>query len=106
MRHVTTTRASRLVLLFTAGLADAYIASKPDRDEHAENDMSSIRSEFALTVKMADALAREDDSFAQPDILRKLIPIGFPLKNIRSNAVALLKDAAGLSIGFNASDGD
>ena len=68
--------------------------------------MSSIRNEFKLTLRMTDALALQTDPFALPDIQRRLIPIGFPLRNIRANAVGEIKAAAGLSIGFNASDGD
>lgn len=93
-------------LLFTGGLADAYIASKPYPGERAADLMASIKSEFGLTLSMSRQLASEPDPFADPEITARLVPIGFPLRNIRHNAVAQIKSAAGLAIGFNASDGD
>ena len=93
-------------LLFKAGLANAYIDSKPYNDERAKDLMASIRSEFKLTIGMSRQLAGEPDPFADPNIVARLVPIGFPLKNIRHNAVSEIKAAAGLAIGFNASDGD
>ncbi|MEM6497270.1 MAG: imelysin family protein [Pseudomonadota bacterium] len=93
-------------LLFSGGLADAYIASRPYNGERAEDLMDSIRSEFELTLGMSGKLADETDPFAGKDILSRLVPIGFPLRNIRHNAVTEIKAAAGLAIGFNASDGD
>lgn len=92
-------------LLFQGGLAQAVMAST-GRDAETAGMIDSIKSEFRLTERMAAALARRDDPFALPDIQARLIPIGFPLRNIRINAVGVLKAAAGLSIGFNASDGD
>ena len=94
-------------LLFKAGLAEATRASARDGEgKQIDGALSSIGSEFALTLQMSGALAREADPFARPDIRRRLIPVGYPLRNIRANAVGLIKAAAGLSIGFNASDGD
>ncbi|MGI9411060.1 MAG: hypothetical protein ACR2OV_13370, partial [Hyphomicrobiaceae bacterium] len=93
-------------LLFEGGLADAYVESKPYQDGRAADTLSSIRSEFKLTLGMAEQLARDPDPFARPDIKSRLVPIGFPLKNIRHYAVSEIKAAAGLAIGFNASDGD
>lgn len=93
-------------LLFNGGLADAYITSKPYKGERAEDLMESIKSEFELTLGMSGKLAAEPDPFAREDILSRLVPIGFPLRNIRHNAVVEIKAAAGLAIGFNASDGD
>ncbi len=93
-------------LLFEGGLADAYITSKPYKGERAEDLMESIKSEFELTLGMSGKLAKDADPFARKDILSRLVPIGFPLRNIRHNAVGEIKAAAGLAIGFNASDGD
>ena len=93
-------------LLFLGGLADAFIASKPQNGERAEDLMRSIKSEFDLTLRISGQMASEPDPFASPDITARLVPIGFPLKNIRVNTVRQLKSAAGLAIGFNASDGD
>ena len=93
-------------LLFDGGLSDVYVASKPHKGERAEDLMASIKSEFELMIGMSRQLASEADPFSQPDIAGRLVPIGFPLRNIRHNAVTELKSAAGLAIGFNASDGD
>ena len=93
-------------LLFDGGLADAYVASKPYKGERAEDLMASIKSEFELMIGMSRQLASKADPFSEPDIAGRLVPIGFPLRNIRHNAVTELKSAAGLAIGFNASDGD
>ena len=93
-------------LLFDGGLADAYVASKPYKGERAEDLMASIKSEFELMIGMSRQLASEADPFSDADIAGRLVPIGFPLRNIRHNAVTELKSAAGLAIGFNASDGD
>lgn len=93
-------------LLFQGGLVDAYIASKPHKGERAEDLMASIKSEFELMIGMSRQMASEADPFSDPDIAGRLVPIGFPLRNIRHNAVTELKSAAGLAIGFNASDGD
>lgn len=93
-------------LLFNGGLADAFIASKPYKDNRAADLMNSIKSEFEIMLGMSRSIAKEADPFADPDITARLVPIGFPLKNIRHNAITQIKSAAGLAIGFNASDGD
>ena len=92
-------------LLVDGGLADAYLAAR-SRSSEAVGDISSIASEFKLTLESTATLAREADPFASPAIKGRLGAIGFPLKNIRNHTVARLKQAAGLSVGFNASDGD
>ena len=93
-------------LLFQSGLAETYIASRPGQEDQVKAQLSSIESEFLLTLRMSEELAGEADPFALPDIQSRLIPLGFPLKNIRVNTVGPIKAAAGLSLGFNASDGD
>jgi len=92
-------------LFETGGLADAYVAAN-DGTEEATGDVSSILSEFKLTLGALAKLADEADPFAGDDIKGRLVALGFPLKNIRNQAVGRLKQAAGLSMGFNASDGD
>ena len=42
----------------------------------------------------------------EPQTEAKLIAIGFPLKHARGATSRVLADAAGLSLGFNALDGD
>lgn len=46
------------------------------------------------------------EAAADPEVEDKLIAIGFPLKNAREQATRVLAQAAGLSLGFNALDGD
>jgi predicted lipoprotein len=92
-------------LLMKAGLAEAYMAARGNAPE-ASGDISSIASEFKLMLDRTSALAGEADPFASDGIRRKLVAVGFPLRNIRAQTVRRLKQAAGLSVGFNASDGD
>ncbi|MCB1510243.1 MAG: hypothetical protein KDJ36_05015, partial [Hyphomicrobiaceae bacterium] len=92
-------------LLTSGGLAQAYVLAR-DNSEEARGDMSSLTSEFRITIAAVDKLARMSDAFARPDTRGRLVALGAPLKNIKVRTVGLLKDAAGLSIGFNASDGD
>lgn len=88
-----------------AGLARTYLDSQEDRDE-ARSTLSSIESEFKLVLRATAPLAAMPDPFSRPDIKRRLIVVGFPLKSLRLRGVPLIKAAAGLAIGFNASDGD
>jgi predicted lipoprotein len=92
-------------LLMTGGLAEAYMAARENAPE-AAGDISSIASEFKLMLDRTSVLAGEADPFASNGIRSRLVAVGFPLKNIRTQAVDRLKQAAGLSVGFNASDGD
>ena len=92
-------------LLIDGGLADAYLAQK-ERTPAAVGNISSIASEFKLTLDATAALAAKADPFASDNIRGKLAAVGFPLKKLRAQTVSRLKQAAGLSVGFNASDGD
>ena len=93
-------------LLFEGGLARAYVDSKPYQDERAQGYMLSIKRDFKMLFDRSERLAREPDPLARRDVASRLVPIGFPLKSIRHRAVSEIKTAAGLSIGFNAADGD
>jgi hypothetical protein len=44
--------------------------------------------------------------FDDPDITVRLISMGFPLKNARAQLTTLMAATAGLTLGFNSSDGD
>jgi predicted lipoprotein len=52
------------------------------------------------------ALVRQGKPFDADMMLRPLAAVGFPLKNAREQFIALMGLTAGLSMGFNASDGD
>ena len=93
-------------LFATGGLSEAYINSKPYNDERAADQMDDLARELAQIERLSRRLIAEKDLFDDARNLRRLVPIGYPLRTIRANAVGLLKAAAGLSIGFNASDGD
>ncbi len=61
-----------------------------------EHSLSVLNS---ITIPMGEAA--EDTETAE-----KLVAIGFPLKNARSEAARILAQAAGINLGFNALDGD
>lgn len=88
-----------------AGLAKAYRDSQADK-EKAMSMLSSIESEFKLVLRATAPLAAMADPFSKPDIKQRLIVVGFPLKSIRLQGLPVIKSAAGLAAGFNASDGD
>lgn len=93
--------------LFTKGsLADAYVASQKQSDPSAVSAIASLDTEFKFLLSVTGELAALRFPFKQKTTRNRLIGTGFPLKNIRAQAVARIKRAAGLSIGFNASDGD
>jgi predicted lipoprotein len=87
------------------GLAAAYLA-RMQRSQEAVSGIAGITSELKLMRDATASLAAKADPFASPDIKSRLAAIGFPLRNVRKQAVDRLKEAAGLSVGFNASDGD
>ncbi|MFT5509233.1 MAG: putative lipoprotein [Hyphomicrobiaceae bacterium] len=92
-------------LFSNGGLAQAYIESQADKDK-AHSTVTSIDSEFKIVLRATGPLAGMPDPFGRSDIKTRLIAVGFPLKSIRGQAVPLIKSAAGLTVGFNASDGD
>jgi len=91
--------------LFEAGLAAQFIAQSRNRKQ-ARATMDSIRTDFKLLTAASGELAKDPDPFARSDIKNRLVALGFPLKSLRQQLVPRIKKAAGLSIGFNASDGD
>lgn len=92
-------------LLVTGGLSDAYVGSRPN-DERAAEQMNDMARQLAEVVRSSNRLITDGTLFEDPHNMRRLVPIGYPLRTIRASLVARLKLAAGLSIGFNASDGD
>jgi predicted lipoprotein len=63
------------------------------------NEIETARGEIAK-------LARQGKPFDADKMMQPLVAVGFPMKNAREQAIALLGLTAGLSMGFNASDGD
>jgi uncharacterized protein len=92
-------------LFVDGGLAAAGTTGKAKETE-AQSEVESIRNEFKLMLRATSELAEMPADFDNQDIKRRLVAVGFPLKSLRARAVQLMKSAAGLSVGFNASDGD
>ncbi|MFN3744457.1 MAG: imelysin family protein [Hyphomicrobiaceae bacterium] len=65
-----------------------------------------VEREIATARNQIRRLVRQGKPFDPDAMMQPLVAIGFPLKNAREQAVALLGLTAGVSIGFNASDGD
>ena len=89
-------------LLLDAGLAERPTAGAPPHSvmqatvAEFETAISTVRKAMALSKKpFQDAAARN-----------QLILVGYPLKNAFDTGAAYLAEEAGLSIGFNALDGD
>ncbi len=93
-------------LLVHGGLADAYLNAKRRADGDAKSAFESIMTDFELLLESTQSLAAVVRPFKRSDTKRRLLAVGFPLKNIRQQFVSRFKQAAGLSIGFNAADGD
>lgn len=65
-----------------------------------------VQSEIDTARGEITALVRQGKPFDPVAMLRPLVAVGFPLKNAREQFIALMGLTAGLSMGFNASDGD
>lgn len=65
-----------------------------------------VRNEIETARSQIVKLARQGKPFDADKMMQPLVAVGFPLKNAREQAIALLGLTAGLSMGFNASDGD
>lgn len=65
-----------------------------------------VRNEIETARNEIVKLARRGKPFNADTMMQPLVAVGFPLKNAREQAIALLGLTAGLSMGFNASDGD
>ncbi|MEM8976665.1 MAG: imelysin family protein [Pseudomonadota bacterium] len=93
-------------LLFESGLSEVYIASSRQRLGREADLLASARDEFQLTRKVAKRLTISFSKLTPPDQRAAIVPLAFAAANIRRNIVGEIKAAAGLSLGFNASDGD
>ncbi|MGI9477603.1 MAG: imelysin family protein [Hyphomicrobiaceae bacterium] len=93
-------------LFENGGLAEIYLANQIQSDPSSDSAIASLKTEFKFLLNITGELATLGYPFKRQTTRNRLIAIGFPLKSIRMDAVARIKRAAGLSIGFNASDGD
>jgi predicted lipoprotein len=89
-------------LLLETGLSDPPVPGAPPHTV-----MQSTVNEFGTaisTIRKASALSKKP--FEDAAARNQLILVGFPLKNAFDTGAAYLAEEAGLTIGFNAIDGD
>lgn len=96
-----------LLHLFTAGGIRDAIAATNVKHEHIniEPNLALIVRELETAASAFAALRSSKQPFAEASRGR-VVAIGFPLKNANIQASALLTLTAGITLGFNASDGD
>lgn len=70
------------------------------------SDADTIGQELSRGAAEAKALSEESDPFNRKEIRHRLLALRYPVRNARDQAAALLAATAGLTLGFNASDGD
>jgi predicted lipoprotein len=89
------------------GMLDAILATKiQGQEEHISGNAKVVTNELKTARGVADELVDVRDPFTTDASRRRMIAMGFPLKNARVIAGELLSLTAGLTLGFNASDGD
>ncbi len=97
-------------LFFQAGISDAFIGSQQDETVAAKKYITSVKKEFDMPLEIAAELLGHTDPFrvreVEVEIVNQLLAAGFHLKEVRVNNIPEIKRAAGLVVGFNASDGD
>lgn len=89
-----------LALYEQGGLKSRIGASDQSMADVISTELKNAR-DLAQSVKLPFATARKQDAARA-----KLVALGFPLKNALSIAGGLSSEATGLSVGFNAGDGD
>ncbi len=90
-----------LVALFAKGGLQARI------EGHEAGMGKAILADLTQALTQLQSIATPMQQAAEtPETENKLIAIGFPLKNARAETSRVLAEAAGLSLGFNALDGD
>ena len=94
-------------LYTTAGLHKAIVdTAKAHPGVTVPLNAKLVRDEIETARNRIVRLARQGKPFDPDSMMQPLVAIGFPLKNARMQLTALLGLTAGLSMGFNASDGD
>jgi predicted lipoprotein len=92
--------------LFTeGGMREAVIAGAAERTVDVSAKAKVVANELATARAIASEVIGSRRPF-EGETARRLIAMGFPLKNARVLTGELLALAAGLTFGFNASDGD
>lgn len=97
-----------LLDLFTkGGMKQAIEATKADAGTISIIETARVtESELRTARDEALRIARIRQPFSKPEARNQMIAMGFPLKNARELSVVLLTQTAGLTFGFNSSDGD
>ncbi|MEZ5843167.1 MAG: imelysin family protein [Hyphomicrobiaceae bacterium] len=94
-------------LYTSGGIQQAIIAANvEDADVSVSANARLIAGELRTALDEARRLLHHRQPFARPDARQQMLAMGFPLKNARVQAAALLTLTAGLTLGFNSSDGD
>lgn len=96
-----------LIHLFTVGgIRDAISATDARHEDiNFEPNLDLIVRELKTAASAFSALKNARQPFADPARAR-MVAVGFPLRNANIQASALLTITAGITLGFNASDGD
>jgi predicted lipoprotein len=94
-------------LFTTAGMHKAIIdTTKAHPDVTVPLNAGLAMREIETARDELRRLVRQGRRFDPDSMMQQLVAVGFPLKNARLQVVALLGLTAGISMGFNASDGD
>ena len=94
-------------LFTTAGMHKAIIdTTKAHPDVTVPLNAGLAMREIETARDELRRLVRQGKRFDPDGMMQQLVAVGFPLKNARLQVVALLGLTAGISMGFNASDGD
>jgi predicted lipoprotein len=107
-------RSMRLVIaniegarnLYDRGGLRAAILSAASGDANDKELAALVSRELATALERLEPVRQSAKPYVDRESRRQIIASGFPLKNARLIAGELLVRNAGLSLGFNASDGD
>ena len=107
MRLVTANIEGLRELFQKGGMAAAIVATDVrDATVSLPSNTRLIAGELKTANDAARALIGAKRPFDNAASANRLLAMGFPLKNARAQATALLTLTAGLTLGFNSSDGD
>lgn len=91
----------------TGGMHKAIIdAGRAHPEVTTELNAKLVDQEIDTARNQINRLVRQGKPFDADAMMQPLVAVGFPLKNARMQVAALLGLTAGISMGFNASDGD
>lgn len=97
------------IIASVEGLRDLFVAGGfAERIEaHSKGMAAAILNDIDLALKNLRAVGKPvAEAVDDPAAMDRLVDTGFPLKNARRQSLSMLSQAAGITAGFNASDGD